>query len=200
MKAITRAVVLLLLVSAGYFTAGEPVQAGNTSVNTVLVVLGNEPLDDQTPTVDMIARVKKAVEFYKANPGSLLVLTGGATAGKVSEARMMADIASTSGVSTNYTRLEEKARTTSENANCTAEIVRNLNPRRVLIVSGADHLDWAMPIFRKYDVFATAEPLPCTINDKDSIAQMREYLVKHPENNRVRERLRQLLKGDKGTD
>ena len=202
MKAVTRVAVLLLafLLNDRRCAAGETIQAGKTSVGTILVVLGNEPLDEHTPTVDMIARVKKAVEFHKANPDSLLVLTGGVTVGGVSEARMMADIAFASGVSTNATRMEESARSTSENASLTAKIVGAFNPSHILIVSKADHLDWAMPLFRKYGVFTNAEPLACTIDDKDSIAQMREYLVTHPENNRVRERLRQLVKGDKGAD
>ena len=198
-KAITRVAVLLLALLLGdrRCTAGEAIQAGKTSVGTILVVLGNEPLDDHTPTVDMIARVKKAVEFHKGQPDSLLVLTGGATAGGVSEARMMADIAFASGVSTNAVRLEEKARSTSENASLTAKIVGTFIPSRILIVSKTDHLDWAMPIFRRHGVFTNAEPLACTIDDKDSIAQMREYLVTHPENNRVWERLRQLVKGNR---
>ncbi len=87
MKAVTRVIVLMLavLLNDTLCTADETNQAGKTYIGTVLVVLGNEPLDDHTPTVDMIARVKKAVEFYRANPDSLLVLTGGATAGGVSE-------------------------------------------------------------------------------------------------------------------
>ena len=202
MKAVTRVIVLMLavLLNDTLCTAYETNQAGKTYIGTILVVLGNEPLDDHTPTVDMIARVKKAVEFYKANPDSLLVLTGGATAGGVSEARMMADIAFASGVSTNSSRLEESARSTPENASLAAKIVGTFRTSRILIVSKADHLDWAMPIFRKYSVFTNAEALACIIDDKDSIAQMREYLVTHPENNRVRERLRQLVKRDKGAD
>jgi uncharacterized SAM-binding protein YcdF (DUF218 family) len=196
MKSITRIAVLLFafLLNDIRCTAGETIQADKTPVGTILVVLGNEPLDDQTPTVDMIARVKKAVEFHKANPNSLLILTGGPTVGEVSEARMMAEIAFASGVSTNSARLEERARSTPENASLTAKIVGTFNPIHILIVSKADHLSWAMPIFRKYSVFTNAEPLACTVDNKDSIAQMREYLVVHPENNRVRERLRQLLK------
>jgi hypothetical protein len=34
----------------------------------------------------------------------------------------------------------------------------------------------AMSIFRKYEVFTKAEPLACTVDDRDSIAQMRDYL------------------------
>ncbi len=46
----------------------EPVKS---PFDTVLIVLGNEPLDDQTPTVDTIARVAKAVAFQEENPATL---------------------------------------------------------------------------------------------------------------------------------
>jgi hypothetical protein len=53
----------------------------------VLIVLGNEPLDDVTPTVDTVSRVRKAVEVHKEHPGSIIILSGGPTAGKTTEAR-----------------------------------------------------------------------------------------------------------------
>jgi len=185
------------LIPAGC-SAGEPPQ-GSSSFDTVLVVLGNEPLDDTTPTVDMVARVKKAVTLQKEHPTTLLVLTGGPTAGKTTEARMMADLAVAQGVSTNFIRLEEKARSTQENARLTARLIRETNPRRIMIVSKDDHLDWAMPIFRKIDVFRAADPVPCQVSRADSIAQMEDYL-KTRDNPRVRKRLEQLKKGIKGTD
>jgi uncharacterized SAM-binding protein YcdF (DUF218 family) len=202
MKAITKFAVLLLalLPCISGCTASDTGHADKAPVGTILIVLGNEPLDEHTPTVDMMARVRKAVEFHKANPDSLLVFTVGTTAGRVSEARMMANIALASGISTNSMRLEESAESTSENASLTANIISKFNPSHILIVSKADHLEWAMPIFREHSVFTKAEPLACTVDSRDSITQMKEYLVTHPENSRVRDRLRQLMKGDKGTD
>ena len=172
---------------------------GTSAFDVVLVVLGNEPLDDKTPTVDTVARVKKAVAFQKEHPSTLLVFTGGPTAGTNTEARMMADLAVAQGVSTNSIRLEEKARSTQQNARLTAALIRRINPDRILIVSKADHLDWAMPIFKKVEAFRTAEPLPCQVDRADSIAQMEEYLTKN-DTPRVRERLHQLRSGVKGTD
>lgn len=64
--------------------------SGRRSYDTVLVVLGNEPLDENTPTIDMLARTKRAAAYYKEHTNSLLVLTGGTTVGSVSEAQMMA--------------------------------------------------------------------------------------------------------------
>jgi hypothetical protein len=54
--------VLLLSVSTG--PAAEPAGPG-PSLDSVVVVLGNEPLDDRTPTVDMAARVRAAVAYWR---------------------------------------------------------------------------------------------------------------------------------------
>ena len=175
-------------------SADQPV-----SHETVLVVLGNEPLDESTPTVDMIARVKRAMEFQKGHPGSLLVLTGGKTAGQVSEARMMANIALGFGAPVDSVQLEENARTTDENAKFSADIVKRAQPKQVFIVSKSDHLAWALPIFQKLEVFKTAKPLSCEVPRAESIAQMREYLAHH-DNARVRQRLHRLTDQQEGTN
>jgi uncharacterized SAM-binding protein YcdF (DUF218 family) len=189
---------LLLLLPVAGCNAGDTPQTA-PKVEAVLVVLGNEPLDDNTPTVDMGARVNKAIAFAKEHPGSVLLFTGGPTAGRTTEARMMADLAIAQGVATNSIRLEEKARSTQENARLTARIVTELAPRRVIVVSKEDHLEWAMPIFRKVEAFKTAEALSCQVSRAESIAQMEEYL-KTRDNARVRERLGQLRNEVKGTD
>jgi len=77
------------------------ISGGRVRYDCVLVVLGNEPLDDLTPTVDTVARVEKSVAFFKDHPRSLLVFTGGKTSGSVSEAKMMAEIAIKNGTGVN---------------------------------------------------------------------------------------------------
>jgi uncharacterized SAM-binding protein YcdF (DUF218 family) len=194
-KAVALALVLAL---AG--CRGEPAAPVATGVETVLVVLGNEPLDDSTPTVDTIARVEKAVQYLNRYPESVLIFTGGPTAGTNTEARMMVDLALNLGVATNAIILEEAARSTRENALFTAKLVRRLSPQRILIVSKGDHLEWALPIFRKEEAFKAAESLACEVSAADSIAQMEAYMGQHPDNRRVRERLQALKSGRKGTD
>ena len=178
---------------------GEDGHRKEARADTVLIVLGNEPLDDLTPTVDTVARVHKAVEFQKEHPGTLLVFTGGPTAGTNTEARMMAALAVTQGCSTNSILLEERARSTQENARLTAELMQRLKPQHIFIVSKSDHLDWAMLTFKQIDVFKAAEPLACKVSRADSIAQMEKYLETH-DNARVRERLQRLKDGVRGTD
>jgi len=167
---------------------------------TVLVVLGNEPLDAKTPTIDMVKRVESAASFYKKNPDSVLIFTGGETTGKISEAGMMSRLARQQGVPSHAIVLEERARTTQDNARLTAKLIPEINPGRILIVTKKDHLEWAMPIFWQMEVFAEAEPWPVEVKRSDSIAQMREYLQKHSDHQRVRQRLDMLLNHVQGVD
>lgn len=189
---------MLLAAFLGGCDGGEPPRAG-PAVDTVLVVLGNEPLDDATPTLDMIARVDKAAAFHKEQPDTVLLFTGGSTAGLNTEARMMAALARERGVPDAAIRLEERARSTEENARFSASLIRPLRPRRILIVSKADHLEWAMPIFQAVDLFKDAQPLACEVGRAELMAQMERYLQTH-DNPRVRHRLELLKAGVRGVD
>jgi hypothetical protein len=94
-------------------------------------------------------------------------------------------------------RLEEHSRTTDENARFTAPILAEIQTRRILIVSNAEHLEWAMNVFKKFDVFKAAEPLASEFDRAKSIDQMRDYLAHH-DNPRVRQRLERLISGSPG--
>lgn len=180
-------------------------------ITTVLVVLGNEPLDDQTPTVDTMTRVKTAVSYYLQNSRTtIIVFTGGPTAGKSSEAQMMATYAKSLGVPDKSILLEEKARSTGENAQLTALLLwkQKINPKTVYVVSKYDHLEWAIPIFKKHkgpvDVFKNVKPLGCTISQSEILEQMENYINQHPKNSpstqRVLWRLKNIKKGIRGID
>ena len=177
----------------------------------MLIVLGNEPLDDQTPTVDTMTRVKTAVDFWgKHENSTIIIFSGGPTAGKMTEAKMMANYAASLGVPSDVMRLEEKARSTGENAQLSAVLLwkEKIVPKNIYIVSKSDHLQWAMPIFKNHKgpiaSFKTALPLGCSVTKEESIAQMTKYLEQHTENSpatqRVRWRKKNLEKGIQGID
>lgn len=174
---------------------------------TVLVVLGNMPLNDVTPTIDTMTRVQTAVAYYRAHPSSsLLVFSGGPTAGRVSEAATMAAYAQSLGVRPEHVLLEEKARSTGENAMLSARLLldRGIVPDKVFVVSKNDHLTWALPLFKRPAVpghlFDAAEPLGCDVDVRDSIRQMETFLEEHPLNQMVRHRLTDLRNGVRGID
>ena len=119
----------------------------------------------------------------------------------------MFNYAKSLGVREERMLLEEKARTTDENARLTAKMLlsrEDIQPDEVFIVSKNDHLEWAMDLFKRKDVpgnyFRRAKPLGCDVKRVDSIKQMEEYLEKHPNNKMVQHRLNALRKGIQGID
>ena len=183
----------------------------NAPSMAVLIVLGNEPLDDQTPTVDTMNRVQKAVDYYKARPpgSTLLIFTGGPTAGTKTEALTMSEYAQRQGVPLAAIRLEEKARSTKQNALLSARLLlrEGVRPTEVYVVSKADHLRWALPLFKARDVpgqlFQGALALPSSVTKEDVMRQMQQYIADHPDGRRtarVQLRLDMLKKGVQGID
>ena len=174
--------------------------AGRTPrFHTAFVVLGNRPLHDSTPTVDMIQRVLTAVPNVKGRTNVALVLTGGPTEGPVSEARMMALIAQSRGVAREQILLEEESWTTGRNAALTAPIIERLGIKTIFIVSKKSHLAFAMKEFRKYDVYREAIPLESPEVRADSIRQMADYLKLH-KNPGVETRMEALKADSHGVD
>lgn len=177
----------------------------------VLIVLGNEPLDDQTPTVDTMRRVQKAADYYNTRPPgtTLLIFTGGPTAGTKTEAATMSEYAQTLGVPSAAIRLEEKARSTKQNALLSARLLlrEGVRPTEVFVVSKKDHLRWALPLFKDNDVpghlFKGAVALPSSVEKVDVMRQMQTYIDEHPGGRRTARvvmRLDMLKKGMQGID
>jgi uncharacterized SAM-binding protein YcdF (DUF218 family) len=184
--------------AAGSLGKLKPPPRGET-VRRVAIVLGNEPLDGSTPTLDMTRRALRAVEFYEQNPGAVLVFTGGPTAGGLSEAMMMAGIAASRGVPQENMRLEEKATSTRLNAELTAALLETARPAKIVVISKASHLKTAMAMFRKHAVFKNAEPLASRVTREEIIRDMEAYL-KVFDSSRVRARLKAVRAGVGGVD
>jgi uncharacterized SAM-binding protein YcdF (DUF218 family) len=158
------------------------------------------PLDETTPSVDMVYRVLKGIELLNAQPGSVLIMTGGKTAGPISEARMMGLMACARDVNPDRIVLEERSRTTVENAAFTAEIFGAIRMTQILVVSRQAHLEWAIPEFHKYPVFQNARGVASEISYNVIIRQMEDYLQKHPDNEMVKERLNNIRHEIRGID
>lgn len=180
-----------------------------TDGKSLLIVLGNEPLDDLTPSADTMSRVKVAVEYFNAHKDTTTILfTGGPTAGKTTEARMMMNYATSLAVPMTRIILEEKARSTQENAVFSAKLVieGGLHYQHVFIVSKPDHLEWALPIFKSKklvpsQVFEKAVGLGSTIDIRACMDQMEKYVESSgPNKARVAWRLSNLKKGIRGID
>ncbi len=162
------------------------------NIGTIIVVLGDRPLDRVTPTVSMVYRVLKGVELSKKYPGSVLIMAGGPTAGDIPEAKMMALIAWSRGFDPRRIILEDRSQHTVGNAEFTIKIIKPKNIGRALIITDQLHLERAIRTFQYY--FGGAKDVlgvDCNVPVKLSMEQMKNYLSFN--NNRiVRSRLHHL--------
>lgn len=113
-----------------------------------LVVLGARVLPGGVPSGSLQARVERAVELYQRGLAPRLVFSGGVGVNPPSEAQVMRALAVQLGVPAEACILEEQSHSTEQNARYSAELLRSMGARRVLVVSDPYHLLRARQYFR----------------------------------------------------
>ena len=109
---------------------------------TALVVLGYRLNDDGSPTPILEERVDRAVLlFYDLSP-DIVILSGGVANKKtaVSEAAVMKQLIG-SRIPSELVLLEERSRTTAENAARSAEIAHMHKINKIILCSSEKHLN-----------------------------------------------------------
>ena len=107
-----------------------------------------------------LSRVDTAALLYKAQRAPLIVVSGAALEGTVSEAQVMANDLKQQNIPPDAMLLESRSFTTHENALYTTEVLKQRNIERVLLVTSALHMPRAMAVFRKQGILAVASPSP----------------------------------------
>ena len=95
--------------------------------------------------------------------------------------------------------LEENSRTTAENAQFSASLLKGFPINKTYIVSKIEHLEWAIPYFRKYGIFENIVSVDCGVTFEQIVSDMENYLKTH--NNRtVKQRLDNVKRDYRGVD
>jgi uncharacterized SAM-binding protein YcdF (DUF218 family) len=120
----------------------------------VIVVLGGGVQAPEGPSIypDMNSaadRVWHAARLYHAGKAPLVMPSG------INEVHGMAVLLRDMGVPENAIRVENESRTTRENAQNTAVLLKQLGAQRVLLVTSAWHMRRAMECFRRAGIEAT---------------------------------------------
>ena len=144
-----------------------------------IIVLGTRPLDETTPSLDMVRRVEKGMTLLRDNPQAILIFSGGRTGGVISEAKMMELIAEVRGAPSSQIVLEENSRATGENPIFTVPIVHKLQLKRFFLVTRPTHKARAAAAFRKYPEFRDLQLVTSDITLKDIVGNFGEYLARH---------------------
>jgi uncharacterized SAM-binding protein YcdF (DUF218 family) len=105
-----------------------------------IIVLGNPADSDGNPTPTQLARVTEAVHEYELGVAPRLILTGGASHNRFTEARVMARTAHAQGIPESAIVIEPESRDTIENACDATRIMKARGWQSAEVVSSASHL------------------------------------------------------------
>jgi uncharacterized SAM-binding protein YcdF (DUF218 family) len=153
-----------------------------------IIVLGTAPLDETTPSLDMIRRVETGIRILKESPDSVLILSGGRAVGNVSEAKMMARMAYAQGIPATRVILEEDSRSTQENARFLARQKFKI----IILVTRPTHLARAVSVFQKHPEFSKIAGVASEISETEMLEDLEKYLKFH-DSLRVRQQMQKIL-------
>jgi uncharacterized SAM-binding protein YcdF (DUF218 family) len=134
-----------------------------------VVVLGARVLPGGVPSGALSARVEKAVALYREGIAPRLVFSGGVGDNPPSEAQVMSALAGRLGVPAEACVLEEQSHSTEQNTRYSAELLRSLGARRVVVVSDPYHLLRARQYFRLQCFEVATSPALLTERNLDAV-------------------------------
>lgn len=144
-----------------------PIPAESVRADAALVLAGTVDVARSTPDrVELYDRTERIIEgarLVKRGRARWLVISGGSgdpLRPEVAEAEHLAALARELGVSPSVTLLEEKSRTTAENARLSASLLKQHGIGRFFLVTSAFHMPRAVACFRKLGL----DPVPYPVD------------------------------------
>lgn len=127
-----------------------------------IVVMGFELLYDGAMAPELVKRCELALECAAQYPQAFIALTGGPTAKQnkeASEAGVMAEWFVEHGVDADRLILEDRSKTSADNAQFTIAILRERYPqvRSLAIISSGYHIPMACLLFQEAAIFSACE-------------------------------------------
>lgn len=134
------AIVIILVVSlplfVGWYLSPQDVLE---KADAIVVVSGG----------DNNQRIEKAVQLYKESWAPFILFSGAAAEGDVSNALAMKRIAVSKGVPASRILMEEKSRTTEENAELSAVIIKEEGYKSIILVTSPYHQRRTFQLFEE---------------------------------------------------
>ena len=153
----------------------------------VIIVLGAGINHDLTTSEGMIRRARRGAELWRAGYAPLILCSGGfpAFSTERSEAESCADVLRENSVPAEAIILEERSRSTEENARYSHEIMRERGWQTALVVSDGYHLLRASWLFSIEGIDASfsptreqAPPLNLLISTAREVMALHWYIFK----------------------
>ncbi|MBW4436592.1 MAG: YdcF family protein [Pleurocapsa minor GSE-CHR-MK-17-07R] len=155
-------------------------ETDNASPSDTIIVLGSGLRRDNQPGPSLTRRSRHAASLYAQGMAETIICTGGLTAGRNrSEASGCAEVLMANGVPESAILLEERSRSTEENALFSHEIMRANGLTNAIIVSDGYHLLRAQWIFTQEGIPVVTSPAVTPPIMTLFISTAREILALH---------------------
>jgi uncharacterized SAM-binding protein YcdF (DUF218 family) len=141
-----------------------------------IVVLGGWVEPDGALSPESLARVTQGIRLSKARLAPLIVFSGAAFGDRPAEAEVAARLARDLGVPSEQILTETGARTTREEATRIARRLEARAVRRILLVTGSDHLTRAVPLFERVGFDVLPAPADSISSATDSAEERLQLL------------------------
>lgn len=115
---------------------------------SAIVILGASVLPDGSPSPSLARRILRGAKAFDDKLGEVVICSGGLGKATRTEAEVMKAALIAQGVPENTIALENKSRTTFENAVHSIKIAKSMGFEHLFIVSDRYHLPRAMLTFR----------------------------------------------------
>jgi len=128
------------------------------NVKWIVVLAGGHTSDPKLPITSQISgnslvRLIEGIRIYNGLPKSKLILSGGSSFEKISNARVLADVAIAIGIKKQDLILEDVSKDTEDEASLIQEIV---SQEQFVLVTSASHMPRSMALFKKLGM----DPIP----------------------------------------
>jgi len=105
-----------------------------------IVVLGAAVWPGGVPSPTLARRAETAIDLYRNGYAPVIVASGGVGRSPPAEAEIIRRIALENGVPAEAIRVEDRSRSTAENVLFSAELLRRLSARKIVVVTDSYHL------------------------------------------------------------
>ena len=156
-------VVAIVLLALAAFTPLSSLLARATAIpaavgpaDAIVVLAGGPPGPAGVLSRHTFYRASYGVMLYRRRLAPLLVLSGGATNDTPPAGELLAELARRLGVASDAIVADSSARTTREEAIRLRKLLQPRGVRRILLVTNAQHMGRAQPLFERqgFDVLA----------------------------------------------
>jgi len=146
-------------------------------VKWVVVLGGGHTSDPKLPITSQLSeislvRLVEGIRIHRGLPTSRLILSGGIVFEKVSEAKVLADVALAIGVKKQDLILEEVSRDTEDEARLIQEVV---GQERFILVTSASHMPRSIALFKKLGMHPIPAPTDYLVKESQEMNPNKFY-------------------------